>query len=114
MLAPLQDVVFVQAAKLGPLVAARSGSSSEFFTALLIILGVIVGLVLAVKALLLIEELLGMSKKAVLYEKKARIAQVGLKLLKGESTLRDSPITQAYADFFYLRDLDTAFDLHTK
>jgi hypothetical protein len=117
MLIPLQGVVFSQTTNLGPFVAARRGSgsgNSEFFNDLLFIFVIIVGLWLAVKALQLIAELLGMSKRAALYEKKARIAQKSLKLLKGESTLRDSVIAQAYADFFYLRDLDTALDLQTK
>jgi hypothetical protein len=35
-------------------------------------------------------------------------------LLKEESTLRESLVAQAYADFFYLRDLDTALYLQTK
>jgi hypothetical protein len=103
---------FIHAIYFGAVVAAKRGSGDAEF--LLNIVLVIIGLLALAAGLKAIADLVGISKRAVLYEKKARIAQGSLKLLEGESTLRDSLVAQAYADFFYLRDLDTALYLETK
>ena len=96
------------------LFAARRNQDSQFLTDLLIIFAIIGGLWLAIKVLKAVVELSGIARRAALYTKKAKIAEHALRLLEKEQTLRDSPVAKAYADFFYLRDLDIAIELETK
>lgn len=110
----LGGVALASEVSLGPLVAARRGQNTQFLTDVLTIVAVIAGMWLSLMLLGRVIEFLEMSRKAALYTKKAKIAQGALQLLQAESSLCDSLVAQAYADFFYLRDLDAALQLETK
>lgn len=108
------DVLMTSLSIFEKLIAARRSQDSQFLADLLIIVAIIGGLWLAVKLLIGVVELFDLSRRAALYTKKAKIAERALRLLEKEQTIRDSPVAQAYADFFYLRDLDVSIELETK